>query len=533
MPPMGSKSPSLKSLFPSTSDTAPHIVIDAKAGTGKTTTLVEGLKVAVYGQKSIITPSEEQEAIWKSLEKSRGCGTACFVAFNRSIRDELANRVPAGCAAMTLHGLGFRSVNSYKRTVMVEERTDRLIEKATGKPINQLWRQNKTVVQASKELVSLCKQNMVWGPNVDWSQELPRLASFYDVDIETNSSTTQILDIVPKVIKLAAVLDGTMDYDDMVWLTVVNKLSVIPYDLLLVDEAQDLNCMQQQLAKMCGKRLVFCGDPHQAIYGFAGADSEGMQNIIEDLADTKRGVVVLPLTVTRRCGKKIVELAQKLVPGYTAHESNPEGAVHYDKTMGNYRDVVKPGDLVLCRTTAPLISECFKMLKEGRIAKVQGQKVGSNLASLVKRLMKSNYSATSPSSKDGAEEIIEFKDRVKDWKIAEVEKEEKNKTPSEQKLITICDKAECLLAFAEGSVSIYDLLNKIDMLFTDRGSNGVLLSTIHKAKGLEANSVFLIFPRGVTIPHVMAKSKWQVEQEWNLLYVAQTRAIENLYMVKS
>ena len=65
----------------------------------------------------------------------------------------------------------------------------------------------------------------------------------------------------------------------------------------------------------------------------------------------------------------------------------------------------------------------------------------------------------------------------------------------------------------------------------DGETDGVLLSSIHKAKGLEADRVFLIEPEGAPVPHPMAKQDWEIEQEWNLRYVAITRAKKELIYV--
>ena len=58
---------------------------------------------------------------------------------------------------------------------------------------------------------------------------------------------------------------------------------------------------------------------------------------------------------------------------------------------------------------------------------------------------------------------------------------------------------------------------------------GILLSSVHRAKGLEADRVFIIEPG--LMPHPGAKSDWQRVQEDNLKYVAITRAIRSLFWV--
>jgi len=520
---------------------APHLIVEALAGTGKTTTLCEGIRSAVLGQTSRIKPSPEQQAVWNSLFRSRGVAKSiCMVAFNKSIRDELLKRLPTGCQAMTLHGLGFRTVNNTRRTEMREDRAERLLEEVCGRDISELRRQNKTYVQATLSLASLCKQNLVYGDDVDWSEELQKLADHYDVD--TNGSFTKIVETIPRLLKKMAQLGTGMDYDDMIWLALVNDLPVSPYDLLLVDEYQDLNAMQQALAMKCGRRLVFCGDRHQAIYGFAGADSKSTQNIARVLGETEQGVEILPLTVTRRCGKKIVELAQKLVPEFQAHEDNSDGEVIDTLTISNsgvqktdYRRIVKSEDMVLCRVTAPLVSECLRFVKEGRKALIQGRAMGISLIRLAEKIAKNVKIGQRElmSEEDRVLEMTQFSDGLENWYREETAKENRKKSPSDAKLINLQDKMQCLSAFASDASSFQDLIQRIERLFSDKTQgSGILLSTIHRAKGLEANNVFILYPKGVSIPHPMAKSDWEIEQEWNLLYVAQTRAVHKLYNVR-
>jgi superfamily I DNA/RNA helicase len=94
-----------------------HLIIEARAGTGKTTTLIEGLK-KLKGIKSdhpaAKNPSPQQKDIWNQLLLSKDALSIAFIAFNKSIADELRSRVPSQCEAMTCHSLGYKSVlNTY------------------------------------------------------------------------------------------------------------------------------------------------------------------------------------------------------------------------------------------------------------------------------------------------------------------------------------------------------------------------------------------------------------------------------------
>lgn len=517
-------------------DNAPHVIVEARAGTGKTTTLVEGLKV-VKGIESSLIPSPQQGAVWKTLALSKNHAKSIgFAAFNRAIADELQKRVPENCDAMTMHSMGLRAVTARfgrvdinKAKWVVQDRISELL----GVDLRDLKKDDFELLVITEKLVSLCKMNLIGfdyvftGGNKDAQtairETLSNLAAEYDIDL--NGSAERAFDLVPRV------LDGCKDpskdrrinYDDMIWLPVVLDLPVYQYDLLLVDEAQDLNRCQQALALKAGKRLVLCGDPKQAIYGFAGADSESMSRMESILSDTERGCVHLPLTVTRRCGKAIVEEAKKYVPDFEAHESNPQGMVNksiYDSidTSKTYHNMVANFDMIICRVNAPLVSQCFKFLKEGRRANIRGRDVGNGLISTINRMQ--------------ASDIVDLESKLSDWYSNECEKENTSRYPNENRLIALQDRYDCLKYFIEDQKTVQDVIDKINSIFTDNENTGyIMLSSIHKAKGLEASRVFLLQPVNAPIPHPMAKSARSKEQEYNLLYVAITRAIEELVYV--
>ncbi len=557
----------LAAKYPATIDDAPHVIVQARAGTGKTTTLIEGLK-ALKGLPTTITPSPQQAAVWDALLLSKDSAkTVCFVAFNKSIAEELQRRVPAGCDAMTMHSLGYRAVTKqFGRCEVTSYRVPDLIAEELEVDGRELRRTNPVLLKATEDLVGLCKVNLVGhnlvervpgkvrpGSYVDrqlknyWEESLDQLCSHFDVEV--NGQRDRVYALVPRILERCKDVRGKVDFNDMIWLPIALNLPVTRYDLLLTDESQDLNRCQQALAKKAGRRLVFVGDDRQAIYGFAGADNQSLSRLRSELEETDRGCVVLPLTVTRRCGKAIVEEAKRIVPDFEAHESNGEGTISTalfstksKNPSGNYwlggesaarqtetrpvaetyRPLVRDGDFLLCRVNAPLVSECFRFLREGRKATIQGRDVGAGLTSLVKKLTKDDPTVR-------ATDLVK---RLEIWHDAEVEKEGAKKDPSEGKIIALGDKRDCLVCFCEDVRTAGDALKKIEEIFTDnKQSPGVRLSSIHRAKGLESDRVFFLMPERAECPHPMAKSGWQIEQEMNLLYVGVTRARKELVYV--
>jgi hypothetical protein len=475
---------------------------------------------------------------------------------------------------MTMNGLGFGAINQSFRlrggdNSVNEWRVRDIISEILGVDTRDLMRSKPTVVQATHKLVDLCKANLVgFEPNAAPSEQvgvsnddLARIARFYEIDL--NHSRDEIFALVPQVLQrcMDVERDGYIDFVDQLWLPVVLNLPVFKYDVLLVDEAQDLNRCQHALAKMAGRRLVFCGDPRQAIYGFTGADAESMNRLEQELGTTPRGCVKLYLTVTRRCGKAIVNEARQIVKDFEAFEQNGDGLISRAKFgtdtengQQSYHAGVLDGDMVLCRVNAPLVSQCFRFIKAGRKANIMGRDVAKNLVTLVDKLTKLNKDT----GRRQTDDVVKFVELLSDWEHKEVAKEQANRNPSEARVIAIQDKADCLRCFTEGIDTVGQVIRKINEVFAEKKCpkcnrsydvehkvcaterceavelilpNGIRLSSIHKAKGLESRRVFLLEPEGASVPHPMAKSPWQREQEWNLRYVAITRAIEELVYV--
>jgi hypothetical protein len=293
------------------------------------------------------------------------------------------------------------------------------------------------------------------------------------------------------------------------------------------------------------------------------------------LSATPRGCEELPLTVTRRCGKKIVERAQEIVPDFEAFHTNPDGKViemlmaddpttkpveHAEEpgrltsmptNQACYRRLAEPGDMVICRLNAPLVSECFKFLKEGRKANIIGRDIAKGLVSTINKVGK---------GLTGIDAWAQIQQGLDDWADTESKKEMAKKNPSDSKLLAIQDRKACLevfmssaqdkvleeskhmvssgmaservSAFLTSRVPAELIAREVEAIFADKNQGGIRLSSIHKAKGLEAPRVFFINNAKAPCPHPMAKSAWQRGQERNLMYTGITRAIHTLVWVR-
>jgi hypothetical protein len=184
-------------------------------------------------------------------------------------------------------------------------------------------------------------------------------------------------------------------------------------------------------------------------------------------------------------------------------------------------DDVKDGDMILCRNNAPLIQVYNEFLRLGKKATIRGKDIGSNLKSIVMSVRKELINADC--KEDGLFVRLYddlFTTRNKIMEKSAVHAQTAMKTPMFENKLDIIKALEVL---SEGLKTTDELINKITEIFPKKSkAEGVSLSTVHKAKGLEADNVYVVCPS--LMPSKSAKKDWEVRQETNLMYVAYTRA---------
>jgi superfamily I DNA/RNA helicase len=323
---------------------------------------------------------------------------------------------------------------------------------------------------------------------------------------------------------------GVVTFAEQLYLPLYLKLPLPQYNWVCVDEAQDSNPARREFASRMLKpkmgRIMLVGDDRQAIYGFAGADNDAL-----DLCIRQFNAKVFPMTVTFRCAKSVVALAQRLVPDYRAADTNIQGTTRsikeceLDKVEFAFNGkIVKAtdgsnitNDMIICRNTAPLVKVAYKLIGRGVAAHVEGKDIGKDLIRLINRW---------PHVK-----TLPILDReMTKWLEAETTK--LNLKGHEAQAEALSDQVETVQVIAKGlkrGAKVAQLVEKIDELFKDtpdgERAKTVTLISAHRSKGLEADRVFGL---GVEkfMPSKYAKTEWQLEQEANLEYVLYTRAIK-------
>ena len=474
-----------------------NLVVRARAGTGKTTTILEGINYSP--DKKIL-----------------------LAAFNANMAKELKTKLKNPRAeAKTLHALGLGFVKQGFGNVKVEDR-----EVPWAQRRARLLAIEAMGTDLPNAMVTMVARLMTLGreicPFASKGEDLLDLAYGFECVPDSGDEAlgwdiNKVCDCAALAMKLAKKPTATIDFSDMLFLPVACGLVKPTYDLVCIDEAQDMNACQLLLAQGACKasgRVVVVGDDRQAIYGFRGADSDSIDRLKAELSASEVG-----LTTTYRCPRLVVEEAQRLVEDYNHAPNAPDGIIS-NIMIGDIAQHVVAGNFVLSRTNAALTKACMELLRNNIRAKIQGKDLGGKLKTIAKKLAKNNNYM----------EIDSFLTLLSDWEGKEVAKYMKG--GREGMAAMVSDQAETMRILSEGLDALKDLIFRIDDLFGDAAAQfGVVVcSTVHRAKGLESKRVFVL--RDTFYPGRRDKmSKGRLLEESNIEYVAVTRAMVELTWV--
>lgn len=462
-----------------------NAVVDAVAGSGKSTTIVNALKI-IPANKSIL-----------------------FLAFNKSIVEELKKKIGnlPNVEISTLHSLGARAImkatkakingGKYRQyiTQRIEDGTlqSEIYEKLS--PAEKItWKNNIC------DLLDLARVNLV-----NDAKSITELSFKHDLDIIDNE-----VECVIKLIEWGKKNVSEIDFTDMVYFPNVMKVPMTKYDWVFIDECQDLNAAQRGMFLKCVKpngRWIAVGDERQAIYGFSGADADSFQKL-RHLPHT----VKLPLSICYRCDKNIITMAQTIVPQIQWRDGAENGIINREAKM----DDVKDGDMILCRITAPLVKLCMRYISKGVKAYVKGRDIGANLCSLIEKTGENNIEAV-------FDKLHRELGKIVGKLIAQHIVQNEEEARQHPKFVYLNDKIESIEQISVGLTKSKDVIEKIKQIFSDSNGSGICLSTIHKSKGLENDRVFVICEDKMPLKCCM-NIPWMATQEYNLIYVCYTRA---------
>lgn len=423
-------------------------------------------------------------------------------AFNRDIATVMKERTRNPRADVrTVHSLGMRFIGRKWRGVEIVRgpvRADQLTDAIVP----------KSVPQFARRLISMLHSKVRELSPLDYSEDTIRaIMDEYDLIPDSGLDEESMLTYVESICIMAAHdRPRSVDYADMIFLPLTHGLLYKVYDRGFVDETQDLSVPQLEMVlRVVDGQIVLVGDDRQAIYGFRGADVDSLNRLQQRL-----GARVLPMTETRRCAHAITRKAALLVPDFTAHPDNPEGVVDYAEWT-DMLQLVQPGDFVVSRLNGPLVLTVLALWKRGKRARMAGRDLEQGIRSLVEKLVRR------------AHDMPSFMRELEKWEQRGVQRSIEH--GNHEHVHQVRDKAAVVRYLAEACGSIGEIDRKIGHLFAEDLPVGqvVLCSSIHKIKGQEADTVFVLsdtlYRRGVT------------REEDNCAFVAYTRAKHRLTLV--
>ncbi len=475
-----------------------NVVIEAVAGSGKTTTIVE---------------------TFKRWQAAGNTGRAIFLCFNKSIAETLASRVPAGVETKTLHSASYGAIRrAFPKLGKVDEHKldDHARDLVQKKFPTYPPTAHRTII------LDLCRSyGLLKGTMTDLTspEAIIETLAEYSVELEDANTASTLLGDLDKVMRE----DKTrVTFDEMLSFVTDHDVPMPKYTLIALDESQDLNKLQIAIVgKMLAAngRLFSVGDSRQSCYGFRGADSAAMDRIRDAFRVPANNQ--LPLSITYRCPKAVVRYAQQFVAHIEAADSAPEGSVvERQGTLKAFTQTLmelEPGNMVCCRANAPLVSCALKLIANHRRARIKGRDIGKAIGKLAKDLLKKASDQDVTTLARLAEEYC----RKQSEKLRAARKD--------RQADQVEDKCETLLAVIDGAHSIQEVEDRLETLFSDNADRGaVMFSSIHRAKGLEAETVVWLGPE--ISDWILDKCKTDAarQQEENLKYICITRAQHTL-----
>lgn len=569
-----------------------NILVDAKAGSGKTSTLI---------------------LISEAIQKQ---GNKClFLAFNKHIVEELKGKMDTtDCAVKTIHSLGYSYLRSFlyrqygqnykmdldenKLREIVKHKFEEdgyqqsVIEHNIDKMGTELKDFIRTLISETCHLINFCRFHMT---NYHEQDKVRKLAlsccrTIIEENIGFDNYPTLVESVIDKLkndFENPEIIDGLptykVDFTDMIYFPVYYKMippwSIKEYlDYVLVDECQDLSELQQEFLKTLGNnsRFIFVGDEKQAIYGFAGADTKSIFKLTQ-----RYDLEQLPLNICYRCPKKVIKLVQQeVLPTIEYNKERPDVGEVYCIERSEIIKNLEKNDVIITRRNSDLLRLFIDLSVKKKIqVRLLNKDLVNNVTNNLTRIVNS-YIEKYNKGLNIEKELFEWMaekgipkqvlkqtnlDKDVEDKIIQLMKDRKNKSITKQKH-TVDYLIKCMTEYkTQGNynqknmetgeldelTAYYHIIESfIDMfkqkinaltvkglivfienfLSLNENKEVPTLSTIHKMKGGESDNIFIYdYPR---FPYCYSNmSEDDQQQEVNLQYVALTRAKKKLYLV--
>ena len=494
-----------------------------------------------------------------------------YVAFNNSIAEEFRTKIKnPKTKVMTLHSLGLSIMNSNIRAAKDEKKITYANATLDNLKIYKIIDNELTILDRRMDfmkkmfykdqyftLYNLCRLTMT---NLADSTALRQIIQ--DYRLFENDEGYQFPDITDCISMLKNVdgeswnifnQTGVIDFTDMLYITywkLERKEWEVPYYNLytniMFDEAQDASSIQLNLLKYIkrkGGRYIFILDKNQAIYSFAGSNSLSYSLIPKMFAPIKE----FDLPICYRCPSSHLKQVNRLfnIP-ILPRDDAPKGKIYHIEKE-DISSKIHEGDMIISRKNKWLGSVIVDLAKAGKPIQIEDKEM---VASIKKIVEKNKNSTAKGLRKDLKEEVTKYSQERAKKNSQLLEAVQENNV---EEVVTAIDDNKKIdnYNFILGILKEYlkknpnatkdnfaayisNLLNTGDNktsksnVFTPK-TKPIRICSVHKAKGLEAENVFVLNEGRVCFD--FRNSKEQNQQEKNLSYISYTRAKNNLYLV--
>jgi len=411
----------------------------------------------------------------------------------------------------TLHSLAFATLGMKKDNVMQPEHYEE-VGKAIGIQV--------TVYKGGEEDTGYIDSDSEYFNIINIARIKNRtIKEEFDTDLYSDDLEYNFLEIIEKELNNYKKSFGLVDFTDMIERFIESNLCP-KFDVIFIDEAQDLSPIQWKMydiLKKNSKIVILAGDDDQAIYGWAGADVKRFQD-----EPAKEKVLPksyrVPIKVQQVADSIITQISTRLTKeweprDYEGHCEDVYSIDEVDLTQGNW--------LILARTNYRLIKLKEPLIERGIYFEYKDRKSFS--AKLYKAIQDfTRWTNGNPLTPPEIKDIFDYTGHTFDV-------DEANTYECTEFGIDYADTwYEKFNADPEQTLYIRQMLSNKEKLSQDAR---VKLSTIHSAKGGEADNVLLILDNTDKIREAIEKSPEKADEEHRVWYVGVTRTKQNLYIM--
>lgn len=470
--------------------TIPSFKINAVAGSGKTTTLLE------YAKKN---------SHLKIL----------YLAYNKSLQISLQEKLKEynlpSLHVSTIHSLAYSRIEAYNYK-LTHDLKNHIVESLIT---NHELQQHQKAYYPTPEYIALIKDLVNFYCN----------SSLIALDSELLQAYKKQSDLGAKIIELLSknekrvlehlktilssmknrIIDATHDFYLKMFYLNKKISSNLNYDLILVDEAQDISDVMIAIVESQNCRRIYVGDSFQQIYSFRFATN----------ALNKIDLPSYDLTQSFRFGDNFAKTLQSYLNSlYEINGSNLlkiSGTERNTKIGKEFIDFSKPF-CVIARSTFGLIQQLVYFIHDKKKIYFEG---GYNSYSFMNQTVYSIFYLKQ--KKNDKITIDEIKDFETIGELEQFAKDTKNQ-----------DYLNIIKFINTYGDNIFEINKKIkEYLVNDKSQADIIFTTTHKSKGLEYDQVIMAddFISKKEIVNTKNKLSFQkANEELNIYYVAATRA---------